>query len=235
MEMCEEKLVLLADEYNHPKYFINDPIRFPRHFFELLNKGEALLQDVEISALLCAHLAWGRRDMIVRDCGRLMDEMEWRPYRYIMNGIYRDDQKSLHRTIKWCEIAAICRNLREYYQNSDSLESLKAEDIRTIILGRKSDLRAANKKIHMFRRWMIRDDKIVDIGVWKSSSPADLIIPLDVHVHRSALELNITQRKSVDIITAKEITQYLGRIFPGDPCKGDFALFASAVSDKGKM
>jgi uncharacterized protein (TIGR02757 family) len=230
----EKRLILLADEYNHPKYFLNDPIRYPRHFYQLYKKGEALLQDIEISALLCSHLAWGRREMIVRDCGRLMDEMEWAPYSYIMRGHYREDQASLHRTVKWIEISKICRNLKEFYSSNLSMEILSPEEMRTEILGRKADLKAANKKIHMFRRWMVRDDNLVDIGIWKNSSPANLIIPLDVHVHRGALELKITTRKSVDITTAKEITAYLERLFPGDPCKGDFALFASAASDTKK-
>ena len=88
----------------------------------------------------------------------------------------------------------------------------------------------------MFRRWMVRDDSKVDLGIWKRIAPADLIIPLDVHVHRSALLLNITSRRSADIITAQEITDYLKVIFPNDPCKGDFALFAySATKTKNKL
>lgn len=39
--------------------------------------------------------------------------------------------------------------------------------IRTAIFGSKPDPNAANKKIHMFRRWMVRNDGIVDLGVWK--------------------------------------------------------------------
>ena len=81
---------------------------------------------------------------------------------------------------------------------------------------------------------MVRNDNIVDLGLWKNTNPADLIIPLDVHVHRAALELGITARKSADIVTATEITNYLKSIFPNDPCKGDFALFASAASKNGE-
>ena len=65
-----------AEEYNQPKYFEDDPIAFPREF---VRRG-ASLQDVEISTVFAAHLAWGRRAMITRDCERLFEEMEWRPY-----------------------------------------------------------------------------------------------------------------------------------------------------------
>lgn len=228
----KKRLKLLADKYNNPRYFEKDPIIFPRHFARLYKNKKAHLQDVEISALLCSHLAWGRREMIIRDCNRLMEEMDWRPRDYILNGTYRCDSASLHRTIKWCEIAEIMSRLKDFYKENASLESLSSDEIRVMIFNWKPDPKAANKKIHMFRRWMIRNDNIVDLGVWTNSDPSELIIPLDVHVHRNALALGITKRKSADIKTAKEITEYLQTLFPGDPCKGDFALFAFSASEK---
>ena len=94
------------------------------------------------------------------------------------------------------------------------------------IYGQKEDPKAANKKIWMMRRWMIRDDGRVDLGLWKNSDKRDLVIPLDVHVHRVALETGLTKRRQADLKTAVEITEGLKKIFPGDPCLGDFALFA---------
>lgn len=219
-----------AAVYNDPRYFSEDPISFPRHFADLLAKGEATLQDVETAGLLAAHLAWGRRSMIVRDCHRLFDEMSWRPYDYVMAGEYRSDPVSVHRTIKWSEIAAICARLREVYLQVDSLESLSINQIRCDILGSKPDEGAANKKINMFRRWMVRRDGIVDLGLWKNTDPAELLIPLDVHVHNSARELGLTTRSSADYKTVLEITSALAEIFPGDPCLGDFALFGHGVT-----
>lgn len=189
------------------------------------------LQDVEIAAIIAAHLAWGRRDMIVRDCRRAFDEMGWEPYKYVMAGVYRDEDASLHRTIKWSEFAAICGRLREFYSKNESIEYLTPDEIRVKIYGQKSDKKAANKKIHMMRRWMVRNDGIVDLGLWKSISPAELVIPLDVHVHRSSRNLGITARNSADITTALQITGWLSEVFPGDPCKGDFALFAYAAEN----
>ena len=69
-----------AEEYNDPKYFQEDPIIFPTRFARAFEAGKASVADVEISALLSAHLAWGRRAMIVRDCDRMFEEMDWRPY-----------------------------------------------------------------------------------------------------------------------------------------------------------
>lgn len=187
------------------------------------------LKDVEIAGLIAAHLAWGRRDMIVRDCNRAFDEMQWRPLEYVMRGEYRCGEESLHRTIKWSEFAAICGRMREFYAANESVESLTPDEIRVRIYGQASNPKMANKKIHMFRRWMVRNDGIVDLGLWKHTSPAELIIPLDTHVHASAIRLGITSRKCADIVTAQEITEVLKEAFPGDPCKGDFALFAYAA------
>lgn len=190
------------------------------------------LKDVEIAGLIAAHLAWGRRDMIVRDCNRAFDEMQWRPLEYVMRGEYRCGQESLHRTIRWSEFAAICGRMRVFYAANESVEPLTPDQIRVQIYGQTSNPKMANKKIHMFRRWMVRNDGIVDLGLWSHTSPADLIIPLDTHVHASALKLGITTRKSADITTALEITEFLKEAFPDDPCKGDFALFAYAAENK---
>lgn len=228
-----DKLLLWAETYNDPRYFTEDPIAFPRLFRQRMESGQACLQDVEIAGLLAAHLAWGRRSMIVRDSNRLFEQMDWKPYEYVMSGEYRNDPVSLHRTIKWSETAQICARLRDIYSRMPSIEKMTISGIRTEIFGSKADANAANKKINMFRRWMVRRDGIVDLGLWKDSDPAGLLIPLDVHVHNSALELGLTQRKSADLKTVLEITGAFEEMFPGDPCRGDFALFGHGVS-KGK-
>lgn len=215
-----------AEEYNQPKYFEQDPIAFPREF---VHRG-ASLQDIEIAAVFSSHLAWGRRAMIIRDCERLFDQMEWQPYDYVMSGEYRDDDTSLHRTVKWSEIAGICGRLREWYTWHSSLESLSAKEIRSIVFRRKEDLRAPDKKINLMRRWMVRNDGKVDLGLWKHTSPAELIIPLDVHVYDEAKALGLTRRRQKDLRTALEITGKFSQIWPEDPVLGDFALFGYGVT-----
>ena len=81
-----ELLRRYADKYNDMRYFEEDPIIFPKHFAALLAEGKASLQDVETAAAIAAHLAWGRRSMIVRDCTRAMEEMGWQPYEYVRTG-----------------------------------------------------------------------------------------------------------------------------------------------------
>lgn len=226
----KDTLIGWAEEYNDPKYFQEDPIIFPKSFAQMHVAGEASLADVEIAALLSAHLAWGRRAMIVRDCNRMFDEMSWKPYDYVMNGEYRDEAASLHRTIKWSEFASICRRMKDIYSQKESIEGLTDAQIRTEIFGQKEDRKAPNKKINMMRRWMVRDDGKVDLGLWKNTDKKELILPLDVHVYSQATALGLTGRKQKDIVTAQEITGAFREIFPDDPCLGDFALFGYGVS-----
>ena len=228
----KETLIGWAEEYNDPKYFQEDPIIFPTRFAEMYRNGEASLADVEISALLASHLAWGRRQMIVRDCGRMLDEMCWKPYDYVMNGEYRDEDSSMHRTIKWKDFAAICERLKGIYETRSSIEGLTDTEIRCMIFGQKEDRKAPNKKISMMRRWMTRDDGKVDLGVWTESDKKSLILPLDVHVYDQATSLGLTSRRQKDIVTAREITDAFREIWPEDPCLGDFALFGYGVTHK---
>lgn len=226
----KDTLIGWAEEYNDPKYFQEDPIIFPTGFARKYEAGEASLADVEISALLSSHLAWGRRVMIVRDCGRMFDEMCWKPYDYVMAGDYRDENASLHRTVKWSEFAAICSRLKGIYEKNGSIEGLSDTQIRTEIFGQKEDRKAPNKKISMMRRWLVRDDGKVDLGVWKKSEKSALILPLDVHVYEQATALGLTCRRQKDLATAVEITEAFKEIWPEDPCKGDFALFGYGVT-----
>ena len=231
-EKTRNLLTEWAEKYNDPVFFQEDPVIFPKYFAERAGENGYRLADIEIAAVLAAHLAWGRRSMIVRDCRRALDEMEWRPYEYVMNGEYRDDGTSLHRTVRWSEFARICSALRGIYSRTDSIEGLTNAQIRTLVYGRKEDPRAPDKKINMMRRWMVRDDGKVDLGVWKNSDKKLLLIPLDIHVYEMARALGLTDRKQKDITTVRQITDAFKDIFPDDPCKGDFALFGYGLHEK---
>lgn len=226
-ESVARQLIEWAETYNDPKYFETDPIAFPREF---VRRG-ASLQDIEIAAVFSAQFAWGRRSMIVRDLERLFDEMEWQPLQYVNAGDWRSDATSIHRTVKWSDVAGICHRLREWYSWHQSLEGLSQDEMRTTVFRQKFDPRAANKKINMMRRWMVRNDGIVDLGLWKKTSPADLVIPLDVHVYDEAVALGLTKRKPKDLTTALQITDAFREIWPDDPVKGDFALFGYGVDN----
>ncbi len=83
----------------------------------------------------------------------------------------------------------------------------------------------ACKRMNMYLRWMIREDDGIDCGVWKSVSPALLIMPVDVHIARVARSMGLSRRKTADWTMAEEITGVLKKITPGDPVKYDFSLY----------
>ena len=89
------------------------------------------------------------------------------------------------------------------------------------------------KRLNMFLRWMVRKDKQgVDFGLWNSIKPADLIIPIDVHVARVSRALGILKRPQTDWLAAMELTEYCRTLDPKDPVKYDFALFSLGVIEK---
>jgi uncharacterized protein (TIGR02757 family) len=87
---------------------------------------------------------------------------------------------------------------------------------------------SACKRINLALRWLVRPGP-VDLGLWKSISPALLFIPLDLHVGRVARSLGLLQRKSNDLKAVLELTGRLRRFCPGDPVKYDLALFGMGV------
>ena len=85
----------------------------------------------------------------------------------------------------------------------------------------------------MFLRWMVRKDNCgVDFGIWKQVSPAQLIVPLDLHVARVARHFKLLERKQSDWLAAKELTENMKALDPADPVKYDYALFALGVLEK---
>lgn len=90
---------------------------------------------------------------------------------------------------------------------------------------------SANKRIHMFLRWMVRKNSPVDSGLWDWYPARDLIIPLDTHVLRQAVVLGLLPDKaSATDSTARYLTELLRQIWPDDPCRGDYALFGLGIN-----
>jgi len=86
----------------------------------------------------------------------------------------------------------------------------------------------AMKRMNMFLRWMVRKGP-VDLGIWNFISPAELLIPLDVHVSRVSREMGLLLRKSNDFISVIELTNRLKDFDKNDPVKYDFAMFAFGI------
>ncbi|MFM8513577.1 MAG: DUF2400 family protein, partial [Bacteroidota bacterium] len=77
-------LLGIARQYNSPSFIALDPISVPRSF---LPQGQLMREkgleynptNVEIAALVAAHLAWGRRDIILAKSWDLLQRMDLEP------------------------------------------------------------------------------------------------------------------------------------------------------------
>ena len=230
-------------QYNCREFIANDPVSFPHSFDRR--------EDVEVVALLASVIAWGNRKMILRSGNRMFNEiMHSRPFEYIMSGEWEslEDRMNIHRTFFAVDFKYICRGLRSVFMKYGSMEPLFSgcstwegiENMRSEFaavnsgastrhisnpLHAKGKPASACKRMHMMLRWLCRKDGIVDLGIWDSIHPSQLMIPLDVHVARTARLLGLVKRKQNDRNTVEELTAKLREFSPDDPVRYDFALF----------
>ena len=82
---------------------------------------------------------------------------------------------------------------------------------------------SACKRLNLFLRWMVRSDE-VDLGVWRSVRPGQLIVPLDTHIIRLARCLRLTRYTSPGWKMAADVTTRLRALDPHDPVRFDFSI-----------
>ena len=238
----KELLIRLADRYETEEFIKDDPIRFPH---EVAKRGGSV-KDIEISAILSSWLAYGNRKQFCSVLQVLHELMGYKPYEYLNSHswrIFKDCDRNMYRFYTYHDLDMLFDNLRSYYLHiykgftigeivecsNDPLQELI--DMFDDIKGFPKDKKSACKRLNMLLRWMARQDSPVDLGLW-NIDPSKLIIPVDTHVHRMALDLGLTKRRQADMKTALEITDAMREIWPEDPAKGDFALFGYGVNHK---
>jgi uncharacterized protein (TIGR02757 family) len=164
-----------------------------------------------------------------------------------------------HRTFQSLDTLWFLEYLQRFYRHNHSLETAFARHLQPsdstvekALLGFHDDFFAdpdapsrtrkhvatpargsTCKRLNMFLRWMVRQDNAgVDFGVWHNIKPAQLLMPLDVHVERVARRMGLLQREQTDWRAVLELTENL-RVFDAeDPVKYDFALFGLGVLEK---
>ena len=235
-----------SDQYENIDFLQSDPIQLPHQFKQK--------EDIELVGLLVSTIAWGNRKSIIKSGENLLEIMENEPYNFVTN--YTSDQlqqsKFVHRTFNVHDLDFFFRGLRRIYENGGletafgahpSIEGVKGRIIqfRTSMLLTTHEIRSvkhisdplngsAAKRINMYLRWMVRQDtKGVDLGIWKSISPAALSCPLDVHSGNVARKLGLLLRKQNDAKALAELDTQLRILDPNDPVKYDFALFGLGV------
>lgn len=235
----KDLLIKLADQYETKEFIKDDPIRFPH---EVANRGGGR-QDIEISAIISSWLAYGSREQFCLCLYVLHKIMGYNPFDYLKSQIWRifkDRNETMYGFFTYHDFYALMDRLETLYSKdafsfTDKLSKRHPLDYLIgcfhDIKGFPIDEKSACKCLNMLLRWMVRKESPVDLGLW-DIDPAKLIIPVDTHVHRMALELGLTQRKQADMKTALEITDALREIWQNDPAKGEFALFGYGVKNK---
>lgn len=90
---------------------------------------------------------------------------------------------------------------------------------------------SACKRLNMYLRWMVRPGP-VDLNLWSCLDPADLMLPVDVHVGRQARSLGLLTRKSNDWKAVRRLTALCRHFCASDPARYDFAFFGVGAQDE---
>ena len=213
-------------------------------------------EDIEIAGFLSATIAWGNRKMIIQNSHKMMNLMGNSPFDFVMSHSQKDLDKVenfVHRTFNGSDFSTFIKGLQHIYCNHDGLESVFSKDYKNENLQRNiSEFKklffeidhqyrtqkhisdpmnnSAAKRINMFLRWMVRQDKKgVDLGIWTNISPSLLSCPLDVHSGNVARKLGLLNRKQNDGKALAELDVALRNLDKNDPVKYDFALFGLGV------
>ena len=245
----DEKVAL----YNKPSFIERDPISIPHAFTKK--------QDIEISGLFAATLAWGNRTTIINNCKRLMLWMDNKPHDFILHHKDTDLKPFVHfthRTFNATDLLYFIALLQHHYRHFDSLEdafvpakryahntveqslvhfhnyffSIEYPE-RTKKHIATPERNSACKRINMYLRWMVRrDSNGVDFGIWKKIKPAQLICPLDVHVARVAERLGLLDNIKSNWNNAVYLTAQLKELNAADPAIYDYALFGLGMAER---
>jgi len=234
MKSLKDKLDEAYKLNNSVEFIKKDPIQIPHKFTKK--------EDIEISGFLTSILAFGKRQIIINKANDLMKRMNDQPFNYLMSDDYSSMKGFVHRTINDVDITYYLTSLNHIYQNG-GLEKLFSNNVEESLIEfwkvffdsrheKRSerhisniDKGSAGKRLNLFLRWMVRKDN-VDFGIWKNIEPANLYIPLDVHVSNISRELGIITKKQNDWKSVVEISNHLRLLDSEDPIKYDLALFS---------
>jgi uncharacterized protein (TIGR02757 family) len=240
-----------TDQYNEEGFIEHDPISVPHRY--------TLKEDIEISGFLVSIISWGNRKIIVRNGHRMMDILGNSPYDFVINhksNHLKKLESFVHRTFNGRDFAHLIKSLKHLYQTAGGIEKIftenaTADSLQPAIHEFKNKMYSispparttkhipdplkgsAAKKINMYLRWMVRkDNKGVDLGIWKTIDPSILSCPLDVHSGNVARKLGLLTRKQNDSKSLAELDKNLRLLDKSDPVKYDFALFGLGIFEK---
>jgi len=246
-EFMDEK----SELYNNPRFIESDPVQIP-HLY-------STKEDIEIAGFLTSTISWGKRVSIIKSALRLMDLMGNTPYDFVLNHSEKQLGKLegfVYRTFNSTDLCHFIRALRYIYKEHGGLEGLftryqEAGSMQPAIHQLKKTFfsiphpertrkhlpdpftGSVAKRVNMYLRWMVRQDKrSVDFGIWKKIPASCLSCPLDVHTGNVARKLGLIDRRQNDAKALNQLDSALRELDPRDPVKYDFALFGLGIFEK---
>jgi uncharacterized protein (TIGR02757 family) len=241
-------------QFNQFDFIKDDPISIPHLFSRKENQ--------EIMGFWVAIFSWGQRKTILNKAHELIDLMDGNPFQFIQQFEEKDLKRFehfKHRTFQYPDTLYFLHFFQRHYKQHKSLESAFVIDFSSKEINVEKALnnfyqyffndewvlprtkkhisrpasKSACKRICMFLRWMVRkDEKGVDLGLWNTIKPNQLICPLDVHVQRQAELLGLIPSAPASWNLAVELTNVLKKLDSNDPVKYDFALFGLGIESK---
>lgn len=243
----KQKLRALAQKYENAEFVTNDPSQVLRKFSEE--------REQEIASFIAAQISFGKREIFLAKLNSMFEEIArngMKPSEWILSGKYENffpkSENKFYRFFSHGDMNALCARLAQILRKDNSLgeavrknyDAIQEKNSLSLVsalistfpkikcVSQNAD--GACKKLHMFLRWMVRQNSPVDLGLWKWASAKDLLVPLDVHVMKESERLGLLAPKSSPSAkTALSLTRKMTQIWPDDPAKGDFALFGLGV------
>ena len=246
-----EQLIRYAAQYETEAFLNGDPSSFMHRV-----SGE---QNQEATAFVASMLSFGNRKAFMPKIEELLNEADGDMFTWIRERRFKKyralyGEGNFYRFFSREQFRAFLRTYSEILDFNGSLKFFvydcerdgNAQNAAKAIAAWFSDedrrrgvahsvvpapWSSACKRLFMFLRWMVRDNSPVDIGIWSDILDKEtLIMPLDVHVMQEARRLGLIETDSATFSTARRLTATMAEVFPGDPLKGDFALFGVGVN-----
>jgi uncharacterized protein (TIGR02757 family) len=240
------RLRSLADMYETAAFLDGDPSQFMHRV-----RGKA---NREATAFVASCLSFGSRSQFLPKVQWLLDCAAGDMDGWIRTGAFERDvppdaTRCFYRFFTFATMNAFFREYRKLMSEHGTLGGFVRKECGgdagkavAAICARfggcsgcpvvPKDAHSACKRVCMFLRWMVRDGSPVDLGLWSGFiDKKTLVMPLDTHVVQEACKLGLLKGRSASMSAARRLTSTLAEAFPGDPCRGDFALFGVGVAE----
>lgn len=246
-----ELLIRYAERFETPSFIINDPSWFMHQVDGCNNQ--------EIMAFIASCLSYGSRKQFMPKIQFLLHASKGEPFEWVRSGAFENDvpdrPECFYRLYSYHTMNQFLHALRRLIITFGSLSAFAACKSLSLdgrggnainVLNALADwfydsgLQGIVPKPHtslckrpcMFMRWMVRDLSPVDLGLWADYvNKASLFVPLDTHVMQTACRLGLLNSMNATWKTVERLTLEMGKVFPGDPARGDYALYGADLPE----